>query len=121
MAGPFFELDISRELTQLSAEPEGAGGQNARTLVKFDDLRIVLITLKSGARMPDHHSKGSVSIHVVHGHIVVGADGRTFDLHAGRLLALAPGVPHDVAAAQDSVFLLTIAWPAGSAHNHPLG
>lgn len=40
------------------------------------------------------------------------ADGRTFDLYRGALLALDQGVPHDVDASEDSAFLLTIAWPS---------
>lgn len=47
----------------------------------------------------------------VEGRIQVHADGRTFDLYRGALLALDRGVPHDVEAVEDSAFLLTIAWP----------
>ena len=55
MAGPFLEFDLTREVGQLNAETGGAGGQTARTLVKLDDLRIVLITLTTGSRIPGHH------------------------------------------------------------------
>jgi quercetin dioxygenase-like cupin family protein len=41
----------------------------------------------------------------------VRAQGRTFDLPAGSLLALDQGIPHDVEALEESAFLLTIAWP----------
>jgi hypothetical protein len=34
-----------------------------------------------------------------------------FDLRAGSLLVLDQGLPHDLEALEDSVFLLTIAWP----------
>jgi hypothetical protein len=37
--------------------------------------------------------------------------GRTFGLPAGSLLALDQGLSHEVEAIEDSVFLLTIAWP----------
>jgi hypothetical protein len=33
------------------------------------------------------------------------------DLPAGHLLALDQCVPHDVEAAEDSAFLLTLSWP----------
>lgn len=54
------------------------------------------------------------SIHVLAGHIKVRAGERTFDLPAGRLLALDQGVPHDVEAVEERAFLLTIAWPAAA-------
>lgn len=112
LAAPFLEFDLMRELEQLHAEPEWTSGQNARTLVKFHDLRIVLMALRAGARVPGHQTKGRISIQTVVGHISVRAEGRTFDLRSGALLALDQGLPHDVEALEDSAFLLTIAWPA---------
>jgi quercetin dioxygenase-like cupin family protein len=111
MAGTFLEFDLTRELEQLSAEPEWRNGQNAKTLVKYDDLRVVLTALKAQARLPEHKTDGRISIQAVAGHIHVHAQGRTFDLRAGGLVALDRGVPHDVEALEDSAFLLTIAWP----------
>lgn len=111
MAAPFLEFDLQRELEQLHAEPAWADGQNARTLVKFDDFRVVLMALRARARVPGHQTKGRISLHTVVGHILVRADGRTFDLPSGGLLALDQGLPHDVEALEDSAFLLTIAWP----------
>ena len=96
----------------LHSEPEWASGQNARTLVKFDDFRVVLITLRARARVPGHLTKGRISIQTVDGRIQMHADGRTFALYRGALLALDQGVPHDVGASEDSAFLLTIAWPS---------
>ena len=42
MAGPFLEFDLAREIDQLQREPRPASGQNAKTLAKHDDFRIVL-------------------------------------------------------------------------------
>jgi len=43
--------------------------------------------------------------------IQLRAQGRTFDLPTGSLLALDQGLSHDVEALEESAFLLTIAWP----------
>ena len=115
LAAPYLEVDLTRELEQLHREPGWNSGQNAKTLVKYDDLRIVLMALQAEARIPGHQTEGRISIHTVVGHIKVRAQGRTFDLPAGRLLALDRGVPHDVEALEDSAFLLTIAWRARKA------
>jgi quercetin dioxygenase-like cupin family protein len=111
MAAPFLEFDLARELEQLHGESEWGGGQNAKTLVKYNDLRIVLIALRSRARLPGHQTKGRISIQTIAGHLRVRAEGRTFDLPTGTLLALERDRPHDVEALQESAFLLTIAWP----------
>ena len=119
LAGPFLEFDLTRELAQLHAEPTWSSGQNAKTLVKYETLRVTLVALKSGARLPQHQTKGRISIQTVVGHIHVRAAGRTFDLPAGALLALDQGLPHDVDALEQSAFLLTIAWPGGEATASP--
>ena len=109
-AAPYLELDLVREVEQLQREPEWERGQNARTLVKYDDLRVVLTVLKAHARIPDHQTEGRIAIQTIRGHITVRASGRTFSLPTGGLLALDRGVRHDVEAIDDSAFLLTIAW-----------
>ncbi len=111
MAAPFLEFDLTRELEQLHCEPQPMSGQNAKTLVKYDDFRVVLIALKAHASIPEHHADGRISVQTIRGHIRLRALERTFDLPAGSLLALDQGVKHDVEALQDSALLLTIAWP----------
>ncbi len=111
MVAPFLEFDLTRELEQLHREPGWSSGQNARTLVKYDDFRVVLTVLKAGARLPRHQTEGRISIHIVAGRIQVRAQGRTFNLPTGTLLTLDQGLPHDVEALEESAFLLTIAWP----------
>jgi quercetin dioxygenase-like cupin family protein len=111
MAAPYLEFDIVRELQQLHREAGWQSGQNAKTLVKYDGLRIVLVALKARSRIPEHHTEGQVSIQTVVGHIQVRAQGRTFELRLGGLLALDQGLPHDVEAVEESAFLLTIARP----------
>jgi quercetin dioxygenase-like cupin family protein len=111
MAAPFLEFDLVRELDQLHCEPQPTSGQNAKTLVKYDDFRIVLTALKAHTRIPRHQTEGRISVQTVRGHIRIRALGRTFDLPVGSLLALDQGLAHDVEALEDSAFLLSIAWP----------
>lgn len=111
LAAPYLEFDLAREVEQLHREPEWNAGQNARTLVKYDSLRVVLTVLKAHGRIPEHQTEGRISIQTIRGRIQVRAEGRTFNLSAGMLLTLDEGLRHDVQALEDSVFLLTIAWP----------
>jgi quercetin dioxygenase-like cupin family protein len=112
MADTFMEFDLSAEVHRLKAETTWSKGHNARTLIKYSDLRVVLMAFKANARLPEHQTDGRLSVHVVAGHIQLKASGRTFDLHAGGLLALDRGLPHDLEALEESVVLLTVAWPA---------
>lgn len=113
-AEPYLEVDLARELEELRREPEWATGHNAKTLVKYDNLRVVLTALKAHSRIPPHQTAGRISIHTLRGRIQVRAEGRTFNLPAGSLLALNQGIRHDVEALEDSAFLLTIALPSGA-------
>ena len=109
-ADPFMEFDLPAEIHRLKAETTWSTGQNARTLVKYEDVRVVLIALGAEAGMPEHKAEGRITIHVLSGHIRVKASGRTFSLRAGGILALDHGVSHDVYALEESALLLTIAW-----------
>jgi quercetin dioxygenase-like cupin family protein len=111
MAAPYLEFDIAGELQQLRREAGWQSGHTAKTLVKYDGLRIVLIALKARSTIPEHHAEGQISIQSVVGHILVRAQGRTFELQPGGLLVLDHGLPHDVEAMEESAFLLTIARP----------
>jgi len=107
----FTELDLPAELSRLHEETTWSTGQNARTLIKYDTLRVVLVALKAGKSLEEHRTEGRISVQVLSGHVEIKASGRTFNLRAGGLLALDRNQPHDVRALQESAVLLTIAWP----------
>lgn len=111
MADPFMEFDLPAEIHRLHTETTWSTGQNAKTLVKYDDFRIVLTALQENTRVPEHKTEGRISVQVLSGHIQVRASGRTFSLRAGGLLALDQDLPHEIEALEESAFLLTIAWP----------
>jgi quercetin dioxygenase-like cupin family protein len=109
MAETFMEFDLPAEIHRLQAEATWSRGQNARTLVKYGDLRVVLIALQATVQIPEHQAEGRVSIHVITGHVQLKASGRTFALRAGGIVALDRGVRHHVEAVEESALLLTIA------------
>ena len=117
MVGPFLEFDLMAEVNQLRAETTWKTGRNARTLMKYDDFRVVLMALQANTRIPEHKTDGRISILMLSGHIRLNASGRTFDLRPGSLVALDQGSAHDIEALEESAFLLTIAWPGRTATN----
>jgi quercetin dioxygenase-like cupin family protein len=88
--------------------------RNAKTLVKYPDLRIVLIAMQAGTRMEGHKADGSISIQGLTGKLQLHLPQQAVEVPAGRLLTLERALPHDVEALEDSSFLLTISWPRGA-------
>jgi len=89
-------------------------GRRSEILIKTDDLRVLLVTMRKDAILAEHNAPGTISIHVLEGEMAVEAEGVNHDLAAGSLISLAAGVRHSVQARSDGAFLLTIAWSARS-------
>lgn len=113
LSGPRLQFDLASELDQLHRDEswQHPAGRSSKTLVKYPDLRIVLIAMKANTRMHEHMAAGRISIHSLNGHIRLQLPERAVDLPAGYLLALDQCAPHDVEATEDSAFLLTLSWP----------
>jgi quercetin dioxygenase-like cupin family protein len=103
--------DASAELSPA----ESAAGRRARTLLKHDQLRVVLVTMRAGAELQEHRAPGPITIQALDGRFSVSAGGGTQIIDAGQVIALAPDTPHSVSAIADGAFLLTIAWSATTA------
>lgn len=105
-------LDLASELAGAQQQKPWRSGVLSKLLLKADDLRLLLITMETGARMKEHHADGTVSIHALQGILCVRVTEEAHDLHVGQILTIAQGIKHDVEAREDSAFLLTISWPS---------
>lgn len=117
-AGTEHALDLPASLRALRAEAKpGANGHQSITLLHHGPVRIVLFAFAAGGRMPEHRAPGWVTIHVLRGALRVRTPETHHELGEGRILALAPGVPHDVDATEETDMLLGIypEAPLGSA------
>jgi len=103
-------LAVGRELQ--GRPPYLREGQAARTLVRTPDLRIVVVALRSGKRISEHHANVTASLHTLTGHVRLQLGNRSAELPAGQLIVLGSGLPHDVYAETDSTFVLTLGWHA---------
>jgi len=111
--------DLTDEARQLRQTPAyGLHGQGAKTLVKHEHFRVVLIAFKRGRHCQEHKAEESLSVQTVTGNVEVhfASDRDALKLPAGCLLALAPGLAHDFEALEDSTLLLTLAWTGHHAH-----
>lgn len=107
--GVVFDLGaIERELRQEDAYQRS--GHTARTMVREGDLRVVLIVMKDGARIPQHTAQETTSIQTTAGLVRLQLPDRTVELPVGHLLVLDGGLAHDVEASGVSAFVLTLGW-----------
>jgi len=113
LSGSVLQFNLASELDQLHRDESWVQptGRSSKTLVKYPDLRIVLIAMKANTRMHEHTAAGRISVHSLNGHIRLHLPDQVVNLPAGHLLALNQCVPHDVEAAENSAFLLTLSWP----------
>lgn len=86
-------------------------GRSARTLVKYPDLRIVLVSMKTGTRFKQHKTSARFAILTLAGHLRLHLSDATVEVPRGELLALDRDVSHDVEAIRQSTFLLILTRP----------
>ena len=111
LAGTALKFDFEVEAKSLELEEAWqVSGHNARTLIKTDELRVVLIALKAGARMQQHKTDQHVTVQALKGRLRLHLPREVIELAAGNLLALDRDVPHDVEGLEDSLFVLTMVW-----------
>jgi quercetin dioxygenase-like cupin family protein len=105
-------FDLSAEVATLKSRKPWPQKLTSNMLLKSADLRILLIAMESGARMEEHHSDGRISIQVLEGSVRMSVQQQVKEVSAGQLLAMDRSIKHDIGALEDTVLLLTIAWPS---------
>jgi len=115
LTGPARDFNLADEIATLKREPTWQqSDRNSRTLVHESQLRIIVTVMKAGARLHEHRTDGAVSIQTIQGHLRLGIGQDAVDLPQGRLVAIEPGVTHELDAIDESAFILTVAWPTGA-------
>ena len=94
-----------------------SGTQMPRVLFTSPECRAVVIDLRGGEELGDHHVRERAVVEVVSGRVSVESSGETVDCETGTLLIFDPGERHTVHALADARLLLLLApWPAAK-HN----
>jgi quercetin dioxygenase-like cupin family protein len=111
VAGTLAPFDLRREIADSAAKKPWASGLYTRTLVKYQDFRLVLIAMEGGASMKEHHVDGTISVQVLEGRVRFGVGEHYEELSGGQVAVLGPSVRHSLEAVEPSAVLLTISWP----------
>ena len=110
--GPLLHVRLAEQLERLRQESTWrTRGRNAITLTQEPGLRLVLMLLSKGTKIPAHHAVGPLTLHVLSGSVTFRTGDRTSRIGSGELIALGPALEHDVEALEESAFLLTLAAP----------
>jgi quercetin dioxygenase-like cupin family protein len=84
------------------------GGHGAHTILREDDLRVVVLAMKAGAVVPEHQAQATGSLHVISGRIRLAFADRSVELSSGQLVAIERAARHAVEALEESSFVLTL-------------
>src|SRR5579872_6697099 len=84
------QFNLASEIAQLQRDESWLPltGRSSKTLVKYPDLRIVLIAMKANTRMHEHTAAARISVHSLNGHIRLHLPERVVDLPSGHMLTL---------------------------------
>jgi quercetin dioxygenase-like cupin family protein len=88
-------------------------GQIPRVLFTSPECRAVVVDLRDGDELGDHHVRERVVVHVVAGQVRIESRDEAASCAAGTLVAFEPGERHSVRAIGEARLLLLLApWPA---------
>jgi quercetin dioxygenase-like cupin family protein len=113
----FHPLDVGAIAVELLASARtAADGKASRTLIKSDASTVVVIALRRGTRMVEHHAPSTVVIVPLVGQVTFTSS--TADASApvtgSQCLVMGPRARHDVLAVEDAAFMLIIGGTAGA-------
>lgn len=106
------QFNLAQEIDRLLGEGTWRErDRDSKALVHEPHLHVLLTALKAGARLDRHQTEAPVSLQGLRGKVRISLPDETVELTSGTLLILEAGVPHEVEAVEESVFLITLGWP----------
>jgi quercetin dioxygenase-like cupin family protein len=90
------------------------GGRAAKTLAKSHNLRVALITLRSGSTIDPHAIAGGATLYVLEGRLRIHPADVAEEVGAGDLVVLNQNLRKPVEALEDATVLAVVAWPDGA-------
>lgn len=100
LADTLLHFNLSDELRRLREEDSWTrgSGRSAKTLAKYPDFRIVLVLMRPGSEMKEHHADARISIQTIQGRARLQLPEQAVELGGEELMCLESGIAHDVKA-----------------------
>ncbi|HWT03966.1 MAG TPA: DUF2249 domain-containing protein [Pyrinomonadaceae bacterium] len=87
---------------------------NPVVLANEPDIRLLLLCMRAGQRVPEHSAAGSITVQSVTGRATFYDGEEACEMFAGSLVRLEAGRPHRVEAHTDAALLVTMIKPSGA-------
>ncbi len=108
--GEMLTITIASEIARLKSGPEWMSrDRHAASLVKDDALNVLLMVLKKGARLHEHHTKGPIAVQVISGSVRFADGIRQRSVSSGMIVALDRNIGHSLEALEESALILITA------------
>jgi hypothetical protein len=115
MSGRGHVFALADEVRNLRGELQRtSGGRVAKTLAKTDAVRVTLVLLSRDATLKPESTLGGATIQLLEGRLLGQSDGQQWDLGPHELIVLEDNLREPITAAEESAFLVTVAWPIGA-------
>lgn len=99
-------IDLNPQLTNIASLPRST------TILRENGLRCLLLHLKPGEEIPEHQTRGAITVHCLSGQASFVANSDRVELVPHSLITVPAGTPHSVTGLQESLLLVTVAEPA---------
>jgi quercetin dioxygenase-like cupin family protein len=111
--GMIYRLPV--EIQSLKHElAHSTGGRAAKALVKSRNLRVALITVRSGSTIDPHAIAGGALLHVLEGRLRIHLADTAGEATAGDVVVLNQNLREPVEVLEDATVLAMVAWPDGA-------
>ena len=108
--GAMLSFNLAQEISRIKDKPEWSTQDRVSvSLVKDDALNILLMLLKRGARLSEHHTRGPIALQVLAGSVRFSAGAEQTLVASGSIVALDREVAHSLESLEESAVLLTTA------------
>jgi quercetin dioxygenase-like cupin family protein len=115
LSGKGLTFALEDEARQLSTELAAtSGGRAAKTLAKAAGLRATLVLLEAGRTLTPEAAAGGASLQILSGRLRITTDGVAIQAGPGNLVILCDNLREPIVAEEESLFLVTVAWPEGA-------
>ena len=104
-------VDLIIESRSLLAEARSTNAAAVKTVVGLSHLEAILSTVAAGATSERHSDNGPITIQTIIGSVRICLDKERIVLGTGSFMALDANVRHTHEGLEDSVVLITLAWP----------
>ncbi len=115
LSGSGLTFNLREEIEALRQDlSRSSGHRSAKTLAKTRGLRVTLVVLEATGTMAPESSAGGASLQVLEGRLRVQTDGAIHEVGPGQVVIVAENLHEPIQAAEQSAFLVTVAWPEGA-------